>query len=112
MLPRSWHLIAPSHFAIVYKRGSFKRYPGFVWRQIKGGGQLNTKIAVVASKKVTNKAVLRNLYKRRIWAVLKDFKGTIPNKQWLIVIQINKNIEKMSFLDLKKYLKQAVDGLY
>ncbi|MEK7496940.1 MAG: ribonuclease P protein component [Patescibacteria group bacterium] len=110
MLPRSWHLVAPSHFTLVYKRGNFKRYPGFVWRQFKTNNPINTKIAVVASKKVTNKAVLRNLYKRRIWAILREFKGNIPPKNWLIVVQITSNIEKMEYGDIKKYIKHAVVG--
>ncbi|MBU4479844.1 ribonuclease P protein component [Patescibacteria group bacterium] len=57
--------------------------------------------AVVVSKKISKKAVERNLIKRRIFAVLKENKDQIKTG-FAVVFFVKKGTEKMSFEEYKK----------
>jgi len=61
----------------------------------------HTKIAVVVSKRVNKKAIMRNKYKRQILANISQNLSKIPNKNHLIIISVKSNINKMNNNDLK-----------
>jgi ribonuclease P protein component len=44
-----------------------------------------TRVAVVVSKQVSNKATKRNLYKRRLWASLRAQRNFLPKTGYLIL---------------------------
>ncbi len=102
MLARVWRLNSPSHFSFVYRRGHKLNSPGvFVWVVKTPMSVQHTKIAVVVSKQVNKKAVVRNLYKRQILAVISQILPTIPIKNYLFVLSVKPDISKLTTKELK-----------
>ena len=89
MLPRSKRLVAKRDFDVVYRRSGKLRSSGFTLAYLNTRSSLPTKIGIVVSKKVSPRAVKRNLYRRRIAACLIKLKKVIPVKGFKIVIVIN-----------------------
>lgn len=59
-----------------------------------------TKVAVVVSKKISNKATKRNLFKRRIWGCLRDNRDLLPTKPCHLVITAQPKIKQLPYSEL------------
>ncbi len=76
--------------------------------------QLNSvyKIAIIVSKKISKKAIIRNKVKRQIRAIINDFNFSIPNLNIVIIakpnwLNTNFHICKKILLDLFKKIRRC-----
>lgn len=67
-----------------------------------------TRIAVVVSKKIDKRAVVRNRIRRRVYEVLRKNFELVPKKNDYIFVVYSKDIMKMETGELEKLLGELV----
>lgn len=82
----------------------------FTTRFFKVDGRCDTRFSVVVSKKVSLKAVRRNLIKRRITGILKIIENKIEDS-YVVLIFCKKNVLEAPFSNLQKELKMALEHI-
>ncbi len=108
MLPPQWRLSSPTVFRLVYQRGRRYRTAGFTWWALAQLPENHTRLGVVVSSRVAKRATERNLYKRRLWAILAEFKDKIPNFGYYFVVVASPGISRCSYSELKRELAGIV----
>jgi len=97
MLPQDQRLTKKPDFVLIFKKGRRLASKYILIRYIYNDLEYS-KWAVVASLKVSKKAVERNLLKRRVRRVITNIK---PQKSINAIIYISPEAKKASFGDLK-----------
>ncbi|MBR2803143.1 ribonuclease P protein component [Candidatus Saccharibacteria bacterium] len=67
-----------------------------------------TRIAVVVSKKIDKRAVVRNRIRRQIYEALRRNMDLIPNKHDYIFVVYSRDVTKMKVNELEKLLGELV----
>lgn len=106
VIPR---LAGEVNFRDVYRHGRRFRGKDLAVSFLKVGNN-STRVAVVVSRRVSNLANKRNLYKRRIWGCLRDHRSHIPPHYYL-VITAQPSIKQLSYQELSKQLKELIDKI-
>ena len=100
MLPKANRLNQKKDFDLVFKKGKSLR-SGFLLVKVLKNSLPTTRLGFIVSKKVSNKAVVRNKVRRRLGAaVLESLKGS--KKSLDIVVVALPGIEKEEFLTIKE----------
>ncbi len=100
MFPKKQRITKKSDFDLIYKKGS-TCYSSFLMAKHLKNDYNFQRFAVIVSTKISNKATVRNLLKRRLRELLKEFKSNLPTKSD-IVIYTKKGVQDLSFQELKK----------
>jgi len=108
MLPPKWRLSSPTVFKQVYQRGRRHRTAGLTWWVMSQPPANHTRLGVVVSSRVAKRATERNLYKRRLWAILGEFKEKIPNFGYYFVVVASQDIGHYSYSELKHSLSDII----
>ncbi len=106
VIPR---LAGEDKFRSVYRRGRRFRGQDLVVSFLRAPNQ-KTRIAVVVSRKVSNLATKRNLYKRRLWGCLRDHRHQLPANFYL-VITAQPGIKKLTYQNISHQLKVLIGKL-
>jgi ribonuclease P protein component len=105
MLPRRWRLKSPLVFAAAYRRGRKLRADGFMCWRLPQAAKTPTQIGIVVSKKVSLLAAKRNLYRRRLWAAVRENKNIFSTQGEAIVIVAMATIAKQTYASLNHQIK-------
>ena len=105
MLPRRWRLKSPQTFALAYRRGRRLRANGFVCWRLPQPASSPTQIGIVVSKRVSPLASKRNLYRRRLWAAVRENKKFFPGGGEAIVVVGTPTIANQSYINLVSQLR-------
>lgn len=92
-------------FAVAYRRGRKLRAEGFMCWRLPQAAKSPTKIGIVVSKKVSPLASKRNLYRRRLWAAIRENKKIFSNQGEIIVIVATAPISQQTYANLAKQIK-------
>ncbi len=95
-------------FGEVSARGASRHSPFFTIRVLRGPGTGESRYAVVVSKKVSKKAVTRNLLKRRTLAALRECPLPFPAA---IVVFLKREAHDLPYEDLKRELGSLLSKL-
>lgn len=98
-LPKPYRFHLQKDFDLMFKAGSSIRFDFALIKKIKKRNNY-PRIAVVISKKIAKKAVLRNLIKRRLLAIFD--KIGFRKSEYDILILIQKDISEINFDDILK----------
>ena len=101
MLPRKYRLQKDRNFKYVYQRGKVVSSNNFLIRYL-SNKQGNSRIGIVISKKISNKATVRNRLKRQISVIAEDMID-YSNSNYDIIIGVKK-LFKDGFSDIKEQL--------
>ena len=102
MLAKKFRLHKKSDFDELAK-SSHKFYSdNFVLRFVKNNGDFNS-FAVVVSKKISLKAVIRNKIRRRVYEIIRLHMNNLK-KSFKIIIFVKKGTLEMEYSELKKEL--------
>jgi ribonuclease P protein component len=91
----------------VYKRGSYGSGGGFLSAKVMLSGHSHSRAVVVVGKKVSKKAVTRNLIRRRIIGDLEKRLTTLT-AGYDIVLTVHKDTSGISVSELTAYLNSAL----
>lgn len=91
----------------VYKRGSYGSGNGALSAKVLRSGHAHSRAVVVVGKKVSKKAVTRNLIRRRIIGDLEKRLGTL-NVGYDIVITVHQDVSELQPTQLANHLAQAL----
>jgi ribonuclease P protein component len=108
MLGRGWRLTTTKEYSLVYRRGRRVRASGFTFYYLLTNIAQHTRLGVVVSNKVANKANKRNLYKRRLWAAFAEFKKQIFTKGYDLVLVAHPTIKQYDYQDILKEVKRVL----
>jgi ribonuclease P protein component len=103
MLPKKNRLRRRRDFEEIITKGSYYKKGGLAVKYLRNNLPLS-RVAFVVSKKVSNKAVVRNKIKRRLRAVLREWLGEIK-KGYDVIFFTQKGIEKKSFPELESEIE-------
>ncbi|HBZ36564.1 MAG: hypothetical protein UW06_C0008G0017 [Parcubacteria group bacterium GW2011_GWE1_43_8] len=70
-----------------------------------------TRVAVVVSKKISNLATKRNLYKRRLWACLRQQRQLLPVKGYNVIITALPAIKNLTYQELNREIEGLIAKL-
>ena len=104
MFPKKQRITKKSEFNLIYKKGA-TRYSSFLIAKYLKNNFKFQRFAIITSTKISNKATTRNLLKRRLRKLLKEFNNNIPSESD-IVIYTKKGSQNLSFQELKKEFKK------
>ncbi|MGB2762400.1 MAG: ribonuclease P protein component [Minisyncoccales bacterium] len=93
-------------FDRVFKQGRGYRH-GFLFLKVLDNDLGFTRFGVVVSKKISNKAVVRNKIKRQLREILKKKTDTVK-KGLDIVFLTNSGIEKENFKDIEQEVEEIL----
>ena len=93
----------------VHKKGTSVRGQQISLRYIEGLKHESFRMAVVVSRKVSKKAVLRNRIRRRIYEIVRTMNPTIRGDVDIIVSVFDDSVADMDFSKLTKQLKDLLD---
>lgn len=93
-----------SEFKEVFNCGRTIKNPIFVLKTKKNNLPYS-RVAVVVSKKIANKAVERNHYKRRFISALENIVDTFPVADYVFIL--NSGIKEIQYKDLINNLKET-----
>lgn len=98
MLPKINRLTKKKDFDLVFQKGKGAKIGHFVFRTVKNS-LTKSRFGFIVSKKVSNKATIRNKTKRRLRAAASQIKLKNPSD---IVIVALSGAEKIGFVEIKK----------
>jgi ribonuclease P protein component len=102
MLKRIYRVTKEKEFQAIYRRGKFKSTALFSVHYLPNRLDF-TRVGIVVTKKISKKAVERNLLKRRVREVAREIQPNIVG-HYDIVISIKKPLLEKDFADLKSEL--------
>ena len=107
VIPR---LSGEHNFRDIYKKG--RRLRGSVAQiaYLRVNSEL-TRVAVVVSRKVSNLATKRNLYKRRLWGCLRENRKLLPTKGYNLIITALPAIKNLTYQELNKEIENLISKL-
>jgi ribonuclease P protein component len=105
MLPRKHCLKKKKDFEQVFKKGRALRKDLLSVKFIKTK-QEHSRIGIIVSKKVSNKATERNIIKRRVRAAMKELLNKIKEPLDIVIIVHPQASEKTNFLQIKNILEE------
>jgi ribonuclease P protein component len=91
----------------VYKRGSYGSGSGFLSAKVLSSGHAHSRAVVVVGKKVSKKAVTRNLIRRRLLSDLEKRLGTL-GAGYDIVINVHLDVSEQEPSQLASHLAAAL----
>lgn len=97
------HKLNTSEFKEVFNFGKTIKNPLFIIKYKKGQKNF-ARFAVVVSKKISKKAVQRNVLKRRFFAALKELYPIFPVSDYIFIL--NLEVKDLQYKDLLENLKQ------
>ena len=103
MVPVIARLAGERNFHSIYKYGRRLRGANLNLSYLKVP-QLPTRVAVVVSKQVSNKATKRNLYKRRLWASLRGLRQYLPKTGYNLVVSARASVKTQTYAALNREL--------
>lgn len=106
MLARPRRLRLPRDISKVYSRGRFGVAEGIQVKAL-GNHLVSTRIAVVVSRKISKKAVIRNRIRRRIAAILTEMWENL-SPGYDIVITVRQDVSSVPAANLAIALKTAL----
>ncbi len=99
MLPSKHRLKKKKDFKRVYEQGKgFKE--DFLFLKVAANELGVTRIGIIVGKKVSNKAVERNLVKRRLREVARERLGKMESGLDIVIISLGEAIKKKSFQEI------------
>lgn len=107
MFARSQRLKKSSDITRVYKRGG-RAFSNHLKIHFLANPQGGLRVAVVASKKLDKRAVVRNRAKRRVREILKTELMRLTNTRFDILVTIQSDISEVGVDALRKELQQLV----
>ena len=97
-------------FKDVFQKGKgFKN--NFLFLKIKKNNLEYNRLGIVVSKKISNKAVVRNQVKRRLREIIKK-ESEIIKPGWDIVLVAQPGIEKQKFTSLKEEVDKLIKDAF
>jgi ribonuclease P protein component len=109
MLKRTARLRSAEDYALAYRKGRRVRALGFTCLIVPGQGDF--RVGVVASKKVSPKATVRNRYRRWVYAALRENKAKLPARGYHLVFTVSPNIKPLTYRDVCISVGRIVTGL-
>jgi len=109
VLPKINRLTKKSDFDLVFKKGEGLKNNSLIFKILKN--YLNKpRFGFVVSKKVSNKATVRNKVKRRLRKAVLDNLKNIKKSVDIVIITLP-GIEKKEFLDIKNAISETFEKL-
>ncbi len=110
MFVRSQRLRKSSDISRIYKRGAraFSRHLRIQYLKNPKG---DLRVAVVASKKLDKRAVVRNRAKRRVRELVKEEINKLPATGFDILITVQSGLEEVSVGELRTEVEQLTSKL-
>lgn len=108
MLARENRLRSAADIARVYKRGAYGGSGGALSVKAYKSGRAENRAVIVVGKKVSKKAVVRNLIRRRISELLRPLLTTAA-PGWDIVLSVHTDISAVSPSDLGAHVLEALE---
>ena len=107
MLPRKHRFSGLGSVRPTLRHGHSVRGPGFALKLQVGNAHQPSRLAVIVSKKVSKRAVVRNRIRRRVFAALGE--SIVDTKAWdVVVIVYDVSLQEREFTDLQQQLRQAL----
>lgn len=107
MLNKKYRFHSRGGVRYVYQKGKTIRKPKLSLVFVENNKGF-TRVAVVVSKKVEKRAVIRNRIRRRIYEAIRVNFDDLPKKQDYIFVVYSKDFIKMPFCELEKILGELV----
>jgi ribonuclease P protein component len=98
-----------NHLNYVHKKGVSVRGQQISLRYVDGLDHVDYRAAVVVSRRVSKKAVLRNRIRRRIYEIVRTMNPTIRGDVDVIVSVFDDSVADMDFSQLTNQLKELLD---
>lgn len=110
MFARSQRLRKSSDISRLYKRGkrAFSSHLKIYYLNNPRGG---TRVAVVVSKKIDKRAVIRNRAKRRVRELIRGYLKNSQNLQFDILVNIQSSLEGCSTEELSQEVRQLMERM-
>jgi len=105
MLPRVLRVSRKVEVDTVIKKGKFYQGVLLGLRLFKASGVKSPKIAIVVSKKIISKAVLRNTAKRRVREIMRSVIPTQNDQGWWALVFIRRDISGVSNQEVQRDLE-------
>lgn len=105
MLPKGQRLTKKSDFVFIFKKGRKILGKYVILRYVFKNDQAESRWAAVASLKVSKKAIIRNLLKRRVRKALSEVKTAKPIDG---IIYINSAAKDCDYQELQQDIQQVV----
>ncbi len=86
----------------VYRRGRTVRGPVMAMRYVHDEKRHNYRVAVVVSKKVSKKAVVRNRIRRRVFEAIRGLEPKLSPHVDIVITIFNESLATMPFTDVEK----------
>tara|TARA_B100000963_G_scaffold16093_1_gene12334 strand:- start:503 stop:883 length:381 start_codon:yes stop_codon:yes gene_type:complete len=99
-VPRRLSMTRREEFAAVRKRGRSMATHNFVMATLQSASLGHLKIGLITSRRSSRKAVIRNLIRRRLRAILVKHGDMIDQSRYLVIVARNK-ASKASFSELE-----------
>ena len=103
MLPKAHRSVDKSSIIPTIREGQKKKYGSLSFYLLKVSTPL--RVVVIVSKKVSKKAVERNLLRRRIYSIIKDLK-VVKDHTGILVIRAFPNSCDIEYQNLRKDIEQ------
>ncbi len=105
MLAKPQRFHGHNSLRFVYKNGSSARGEYTTTKIINNPHRSTSRIAVVVSKKIDKRAVVRNQIRRRIYAVTRDIFSQITTPTDIVIIVNSPTIRALSPLELQQMIR-------
>ena len=110
MPPVVVRLAGEYNFRNVYRRGRRLRGQFISLSYIKVPAS-PTRVAVVVSRQVSNRATKRNLYKRRLWSGIREHQAQLPRQNYHLVITAQPKIRALIYQEISDELGEFIKKL-
>lgn len=104
MLPRLHRLVKNSDFKNVMKHGNTFFSPDFIIKSVHSLDKQDSRFGIIVSTKVSLKSTERNLLKRRIRSIIKDFLSKTKNIPRDVVVIAKKSSINKSYQDIEEQI--------
>ncbi len=111
MLAKSKRFHGHNSLRFVYKNGSSARGEYTTTKIIHNPHRTMSRVAVVVSKKIDKRAVVRNLIRRRIYAVAQDVFAQINQPTDIVIIVNAPTIRALSSVELQQVIRSQLRQL-
>ncbi len=111
MLAKNHRFHGHNSLKFVYKNGETIRGELMTTKTSKNPHRKKSRAAVVVSKKIDKRAVVRNKIRRRTYAVIEDIMPKIPNVSDIVIIINSPSILFLSPIDLQKTIRDQFHQL-
>ena len=106
MLAAANRLRKPKDINLVYRRGIYGGV-GDLSVKVTPNKQIESRLVVVVGKKISKRAVVRNLIRRRIIGAVREIWATLP-PGYDIVVSVHVDLSDRPFAELRRSLEESL----